>query len=350
VETFIGQKSTVNLCTLDLSKAFDCVNHYGLYIKLMERNLPNELLSILETWFALSTSCVKWFSCVSRVFTLRAGVRQGGVLSPLLFAIYIDDMVAKVTNANIGCFINLACVSIILYADDIVLIAPTISGLQRLFTVCENELVLLDLQLNVNKSMCIRFGPRFDHECAEITSMHGGTIQWVRRCRYLGVYLTSARTFKCSFDEAKSKFFRAFNAIYSKVSRAKNEDSMIALLKSICLPILLYATEACPILSRDRQSLEFAVTRSFMKIFHTGSSAIVAACQMNFNFLCVKHQLDIRTARFLQGYSASENSVCSVFSISADIQLRNLFSAYGGSIQTATHLASAIYVNLSTWM
>ena len=107
----------------------------------MDRQLLNELLSILETWFALSTSCVRWHSHVSRVFTLQAGVRQGGVLSPLLFAIFIDDMVAKVINENVGCFISSACISIILYADDIILIAPTVSGLQRLLNVCENELV-----------------------------------------------------------------------------------------------------------------------------------------------------------------------------------------------------------------
>ena len=65
---------------------------------------------------------------VSRMFTLNAGVRQGGVLSPLLFAIFIDDMVAKVTNENIGCVICSACLSIILYAYDIILIAPTCSG------------------------------------------------------------------------------------------------------------------------------------------------------------------------------------------------------------------------------
>ena len=46
VETFVGNRSTVNLCTLDLSKAFDPINHYALFIKLMDRQLPNKLLSI----------------------------------------------------------------------------------------------------------------------------------------------------------------------------------------------------------------------------------------------------------------------------------------------------------------
>ena len=137
--------------------------------------------------------------------------------------------------------------------------------------MCENELVQLDMQINVKKSMCIRFGPRFDHECAELISIHGGTLKWVSSCRYLGVYLVSARLFKCSFDQAKSKFFRAFNSIYGKVSCATTEDIVMTLLKTKCVPIILYATEACPIRSRDTQSLEFAVTRSLMKIFHTGT-------------------------------------------------------------------------------
>ena len=68
---------------------------------VVDRLLPNALLSILESWFALSTSCVRWHSHVSYVFTLHAGVRQGGVLSPLLFPIFIDDMVAKVTIMRI---------------------------------------------------------------------------------------------------------------------------------------------------------------------------------------------------------------------------------------------------------
>ena len=58
-------------------------------------------------------------------------------------------------------------------------------------------------------------------------SIHGGTMKWVSECRYLGVYFISIRTFKCSCDNAKAKFFRAFNAKFSLVCQvgcAASED------------------------------------------------------------------------------------------------------------------------------
>ena len=55
-------------------------------------------------------------------------------------------------------------------------------------------------------------------------------------CQYLGVYLVSGRTFKCSFSNAKARFFRAFNAMYG---RAASEETVLELLRAKCLPILL---------------------------------------------------------------------------------------------------------------
>ena len=86
----IKQGSTVNLCAIDLSKAFDKVNHDALFMKLMQRFIPNALLEILEFWLSECYSCVKWQSVWSDMFLVKYGVRQGSVLSPFLFAIYVD--------------------------------------------------------------------------------------------------------------------------------------------------------------------------------------------------------------------------------------------------------------------
>ena len=93
------------------------------------------------------------------------GVRQGGVLSPYLFAIYVDSVYEKVAVTSVGCHVKWACVSILMYADDILLLAPSVSALQHLLNVCQCELQYLDMAINAKKSVCTRFGPRYKQPC-----------------------------------------------------------------------------------------------------------------------------------------------------------------------------------------
>ena len=110
----------------------------------------------------------------------------------------------------------------------------------------------------------------------------------IDRCRYLGVYFTSGCSFRCCLEDAKSRFFRAFNAIFSKTGRCASKPVILSLLCSKCMPILLYAVGACPLLARQIQSIEFTLTRTLVKLFRTGSSSTVNECQVNFGFLPLK--------------------------------------------------------------
>ena len=156
VDRLVKGGSTVNICSLDLSKAFDKMNHHALFIKLMKRQFPLELIIILEKWFSSCFTCVNWYGVKSLFFSVNIGVRQGGVLSPLLFAIYLDDAVQNVCSYG-------SAMSIILYADDIMLLSPSIITLQKLLSICERELIYLDMTINVKKILLS--ANRFQMQC-----------------------------------------------------------------------------------------------------------------------------------------------------------------------------------------
>ena len=265
-----------NICSLDLSKAFDKVNHFGLYIKLMKRLIPVELLETLENWLSDCFAFVKWYNSHSSAFGIRFGVRQGSVLSPYLFSVYIDD-VGKLCDSRNGQFV-------LLYADDILIITLSVSALQDLVTAYEKILLGLDMSLNVGKSCCIRIGSRHDKICNNIVTLNGLQLSWVNELRYLGIFIVSACCFKISLDHAKCSFFRAINAVFGKVGRIASEEVVIELLKVKCLPILLYSLEVCNLNKRNLQSLDFTVNRFFMKLFNTNNMNIVSQCQLSFSF------------------------------------------------------------------
>ena len=85
VEHFTASGSVVNLCALDMSKAFDKVNHYALWIKLMDRSVPLTFLHTLMHWYSLCSAVVRWENVFSVQYHLQCGVRQGGVLSPVTY-------------------------------------------------------------------------------------------------------------------------------------------------------------------------------------------------------------------------------------------------------------------------
>jgi len=313
VEHYVKGGSTVNLCALDLSKAFDRMNHHGLFLALMDKMLPNKLLVILENWFTNCQTCVRWGSMFSRFFCLKCGIRQGGVLSPYLFAVFIDILVDDVRRSEIGCYIDSLCTSIFMYADDIILLAPSIDALQVLIYVCENKLRSLDMALNAKKSVCIRIGARYDVKCVNVLTLNGNILPWVNSCRYLGVTIIAARQFKCSFDSAKKSLYRSFNAVYGKIGSNASEEVVLQLIHAKCLPMLLYGLDACPVNVADTRSLEFTFTRLLMKVMKTNNIEIINDCRIAFGVDKLENLIAKRKLNFLRRYESTDSDIIRLF-------------------------------------
>ena len=128
--------SPVYSCFLDASKAYDRVNHWALFKKLLERSISVIIVRILMFWYSKQEICIKWGNETSTCFTITNGVRQGGILSPTLFSIYMDDLSFILSESGIGCHIDDLCINHVFYADDLCLMAPCAIALQELIGLC----------------------------------------------------------------------------------------------------------------------------------------------------------------------------------------------------------------------
>jgi len=118
VEYYTRDGSTVNIACLDMSKAFDKVNLYALSIKLMKLDVPKSFISVILDWYGKVFVSVKWNNSFSAPRQLLAGVRQGGVLSPSLFNVYVNDILVNLQQSAFGCHVSGKFVGALMYADD----------------------------------------------------------------------------------------------------------------------------------------------------------------------------------------------------------------------------------------
>ena len=197
-----------------------------------------------------------------------------------------------------------------MYADDIVLLSPSVSDLQFMLHLCYKMLEDIDMCINVKKAMCTRIGNRFKNTCSELV-VCGQKLIWVNCVRYLGIYIESGRYFKLDLALAKRKFFVCCNSIFSKVNSGR-ADIVLPLISSYCVPILLYGLEAVNLTKTEITRLEHPFTMIFHKIFGTYSNIIISQCQYFTGWLPLCHLCKLRQLCFLKRIIdlSNENAVC----------------------------------------
>ena len=178
-------------------------------------NVPRLFINLIINWYSKLTSKVKWNGQFSDSFIINSGVRQGGVLSPLLFNCYVNVLLATLRKSDFGCKLYNFYIGCIMYADDLILISASILDLQYMLDICNNVGVSLGLQFNSKKSHCIFIGPS---PIINLPLMLIGNqiINWSQQIKYLGIWINSHRSFNVDLKEGRRKFFKTLNSILSK--------------------------------------------------------------------------------------------------------------------------------------
>ena len=148
VSRYLLEGSVVYGCLIDASKAFDTVDHNILFEKLLTRGLPSPILCFLFGWNQSQHLHVRRNGYLSESFKVSRGVRQGGILLPILFTLYLDDLLIELACTNAGCYWDDMFVGAL---ADITLLAPTPSALRKLLAVCESIGTNLMLKFNPDK-------------------------------------------------------------------------------------------------------------------------------------------------------------------------------------------------------
>ena len=223
---YIRNNKSVYSCLLNLKKAFDQVEFGTLFYKMKQRKFPKIFLRILIFIYIEQSCRVKWNDKFSATFTVRNGVRQGAVLSPTLFSLYIDSLLIKLERSGYGCHINNYFYGYSAYADDIILLSPTRNGLQNMFNICveyfkEHKITIsTNVDIKKSKTKCIYFSHTKSNVEPACILFNNKPLPWVDTWPHLGNELVSqdlsvkaGSNLKTDLEIKRRKFIGKFHAL-----------------------------------------------------------------------------------------------------------------------------------------
>lgn len=265
VHYFNERGSTIFGASLDFKKAFDRVNHCKLLALLIRKKFPKFLIMILMCWYSKLEAVVRWQGTFSNSFGVKSGVRQGSTLSPMLFNCFVNIFIEELQEKDIGCKIGNKFVGIIMYADDVILLSASVTGLQKMLDCVSHVSSKVDLPFNCDKCCCFAIGAQASTVKCDMY-LYKKIIAWEKRIKYLGIEFLCGKILKIDTSLIQRKFYSATNCILGTIKTA-SEIIKLCLLESYALPILLYGIIVCRMSRTQINELNVCWNTAIRKIF-----------------------------------------------------------------------------------
>ena len=314
VADFYVQRGTPVIgVTLDCSKAFDKCLFDKLFQKLSDRNLPSIVIRALVHVYEEQEGCVKLLENKSDMFRITNGTRQGSVLSPTLFAVYLDGLLLQLRELGVGCHLGGWWVGAACFADDLFLLAPSRTAAVMMLETCERYAMQHNLQFSTDpnpsksKSKCIYFtGKQRNVKLPDPLQLFGEQLPWVNSAEHLGHTLHKDCTMDMDARRKRAQFIDKSSDI--------RDTFKFAHPKQIIKAVQVYASDAYGFMLYDLSS---QASQSYLKSWNTfvklawdvprDTYTYIVEDSLAENFVPLRKQIYSRYVKFFQNLFTSSS-------------------------------------------
>lgn len=244
------------ICFVDYEKAFDKVRHSKLIEILQKLDINQKDLRCIQKLYWEQKAVIRVGTELSEEIDITRGVRQGCILSPLLFNVYSEEIFQHLENINAGVKVNGVNINNIRYADDTALIADSLEGLELLLQKVNQYSQELGLSINIAKTKFMTVSRKNSLNTAQL-KLGNETIERVQHYKYLGCWLNSewdtSQEVKCRIECARNAFKKLGKVL---TSRDFNIALKIRFIRCYVWSTLLYGSEIWTLKVRDMNRLE----------------------------------------------------------------------------------------------
>ena len=228
------------ITVLDCSKAFDTCKFSILFGRLLEKGVPAVVVRTFMYIYEQQYAWVMWGKSVSSVFEISNGTRQGSIASPSLWTIYLDPLIKELRQLGVGCHVAGLFMGVVVYADDVLLMAPNRAAMQLMLDKCEsyaarnNIMYSTDPDPNKSKSKCIYIcGGKKNLPKPVPLTLCGQELPWVSSATHLGHELHESGSMEYDAEIKKSIFINQSVEIRETFYFA-SPNEVISALKVYC--------------------------------------------------------------------------------------------------------------------